>query len=62
MLEAILIFLGYVSWPIFAIAIGMFIHAFKSEDGAMKLNSLKVFGTALFLQSLIFIAKASGLC
>ena len=62
MLEAILTFLQYASWPILAIAIGMFIYSIKNEDGAMKLNSLKIVGLAIFLQSLLFVAKASGLC
>lgn len=62
MLEAILTFLQYVSWPILAIAIGMFIYSIKNEDGAGKTDSIKVFGLAIFLQSLLFIARASGLC
>ena len=62
MLEGILTFLRYTSYPILVIAIGMFIYSMKNEDGAMKTDSLKVFGIAVFLYSLLIIAKASGLC
>lgn len=62
MLEGILTFLRYTSWPILTIAIGMFIYSMKNEDAAMKTDSLKIMGLAVFLNSLILIAKASGLC
>lgn len=62
MLEGILTFLRYTSWPIMAISIGMFIYSMKNEDGAMKTDSLKIFGLAVLLYSLLIIAKASGLC
>lgn len=62
MLEAILIFLGYVSWPIIAMAIGLFVLSMRNEDGASKSNSLKIFGVGAFLLCLHSFAKASGLC
>ena len=42
MLKAILTFLQYASWPIVAVAIGMFIYSIKNEDGASKTNAIKI--------------------
>lgn len=62
MLEGILTFLRYTSYPILVIAIGMFIYSIKNEDGASKTNAIKIIGLAVFLYSLLPLAKASGLC
>ena len=62
MLKAILTFLQYASRPIVAVAIGMFIYSITNEDGASKTNAIKIIGLAVFLYSLLPLAKASGLC
>lgn len=62
MLEAILIFLRYSSYPLIAISIGMFVYSIKNEDGAMKTSSLKIFGISMLLFSLHSLCVASGLC
>ena len=61
MLAAILYFLRCASYPVFIIALAMFIISVKSTDGGMKVNSLKLFGIGLALFSLYSVAKASGI-
>jgi hypothetical protein len=62
MLEAILIFLRYVSAPVFVIAIGMLISSMRNQNATLKVDSLKVLGVSFLLLLLHPFAKASGLC
>lgn len=61
MLEAVLVFLRTCSWFVFALALGLFISAYTSADGAKKANALKLFGVFIVLYGLKTVASLSGL-
>ena len=50
----------YCSYLVLVIALGMLFLSYRSENGDMKVNALKLFGAFVLLFALLPLAKAAG--